>query len=100
LKGLGRHAELLRTGIRTLGGALAGVATVGGLVVLVDRSISAVDAIGKTADKIGVGVEALQETALCGQGVRRRAADPGHGAAALHPAGGRGAHPIPGRRLQ
>jgi hypothetical protein len=28
---------------------------------LVDRSISAADAIGKTADKIGVGVEALQE---------------------------------------
>src|SRR5918994_1272250 len=49
LKGLGRQAELLRTGIRTLGGALIG------------RSISAADAIGKTADKIGVGVEALQE---------------------------------------
>ena len=61
LKGLGRQAELLRTGIRTLGGALAGVATVGGLAALVDRSISAADAIGKTADKIGVGVEALQE---------------------------------------
>ena len=61
LKGLGRQAELLRTGIRTLGGALAGVATVGGLAVLVDRSISTADAIGKTADKIGVGVEALQE---------------------------------------
>jgi hypothetical protein len=59
--GLGRRAELLRTGIRTLGGALAGVATVGGLAALVDRSISAADAIGKTADKIGVGVEALQE---------------------------------------
>ena len=61
LKGLGRQAELLRTGIRTLGGALVGVATVGGLAALVDRSISAADAIGKTADKIGVGVEALQE---------------------------------------
>jgi lambda family phage tail tape measure protein len=61
LKGLGRQAELLRTGMRTLGGALAGVATVGGLAALVDRSISAADAIGKTADKIGVGVEALQE---------------------------------------
>ena len=61
LKGLGRQAELLRTGIRTLGGALIGVTTVGGLVALVDRSISAADAIGKTADKIGVGVEALQE---------------------------------------
>ena len=61
LKGLGRQAELLRTGIRTLGGALIGVATVGGLGALIDRSISAADAIGKTADKIGVGVEALQE---------------------------------------
>ena len=38
-----------------------GVATVGGLAALVDRSISAANAIGKTADKIGVGVEALQE---------------------------------------
>ena len=61
LKGLGRQAELLRTGIRTLGGALMGAATVGGLGALIDRSISAADAIGKTADKIGVGVEALQE---------------------------------------
>jgi hypothetical protein len=31
LMGLGRQAELLRTGIRTLGGALIGVTTVGGL---------------------------------------------------------------------
>jgi hypothetical protein len=61
LKGLGRQAELLRTGIRTLGGALVGVTTVGGLAALVDRSISAANAIGKTADTIGVGVEALQE---------------------------------------
>src|ERR687898_1942194 len=41
LKGLGRQTELLRTGIRTLGGALMGVTTVGGLAALVDRSISA-----------------------------------------------------------
>jgi hypothetical protein len=61
LNGLGRQTELLRAGIRTLGGALAGVTTVGGLAALVDRSISAADAIGKTASKIGVGVEALQE---------------------------------------
>jgi hypothetical protein len=61
LKGLGRQAELLHTGIRILGGALAGVATVGGLTALVDHSISAANAIGKTADTIGVGVEALQE---------------------------------------
>jgi hypothetical protein len=60
LKGVGRQAELLRTGIRTLGAALAGVATVGGLAALVDRSISAADAIGKTADTIGVGIEALE----------------------------------------
>jgi hypothetical protein len=90
LKGLGRQAELLRAGIRTLGGALAGVATVGGLTALVDRSISATNAIGKTADTIGVGVEALQEPALRGEGFRRRTADPRHGAAALHPPGGRG----------
>jgi hypothetical protein len=38
-----------------------GVTTVGGLAALVDHSISAADAIGKTADKIGAGVEALQE---------------------------------------
>ena len=61
LKGVGRQAELLHTGIRTLGGALAGVATVGGLAAPVDRSISAANAIGKTADMIGVGVSRLQE---------------------------------------
>jgi hypothetical protein len=61
LKGVGRQAELLRTGIRTLGGALIGAATAGGLGALIDRSISAANAIGKTADTIGVGVEALQE---------------------------------------
>jgi hypothetical protein len=61
LKGLGRQVELLRAGFRTLGGALACVATVGGLAALVDRSLSAADAIGETASKIGMGVEALQE---------------------------------------
>jgi hypothetical protein len=90
LKGLGRQAELLRTGIRTLGGALAGVATVGGLAALVDRSIPAANAIGKTADTIGVGVEALRELRFRCQGVWSGAADAGHGAAALHSPGGRG----------
>jgi hypothetical protein len=61
LKGVGRQADFLRTGMRVLGAAIAGVATVGGLAALTDRSITAADAIGKTADKIGVGVEALQE---------------------------------------
>ena len=90
LKGLGRQAELLRTGIRTLGGALAGVATVGGLAALVDRSISAADAVGKTADKDRRRRRGAAGAALRRQGVRRRAADPRHGAAALHPADGRG----------
>jgi hypothetical protein len=61
LKGLGRQTDLLRTGIRTLGGALIGAATVGGLGALIDRSICAANEVGKTADKIGVSVEALQE---------------------------------------
>jgi hypothetical protein len=61
LEGLGRQADLLRTGIRTLGAALIGAATVGGLRALIERWISAANAIGKTADTIGVGVEALQE---------------------------------------
>jgi hypothetical protein len=59
LKGLGRQAGLPRTGIPTLGGALIGAATVGGFGALIDRSISAPDAIGKIADKIGVGVKPL-----------------------------------------
>jgi hypothetical protein len=37
------------------------VTTVGGLAALVNRSILAADAIGKTAGNIGVGVEALRE---------------------------------------
>jgi hypothetical protein len=57
LKGLDHQAELLRTDIRTPGGALIGVTTVGSLLdTLVDCSTSAADAIGKTADKVGVGV--------------------------------------------
>jgi hypothetical protein len=34
LKDLGRQAELLRTGIRTLGGTLAAVPTVGSLAAM------------------------------------------------------------------
>jgi hypothetical protein len=76
LKGLGRQAELLCTGIRTLGGALIGVTTVGGLAALGDRSISAAEAIAETADKIGVGVEALQELRFAkASGVEQQALD-------------------------
>jgi hypothetical protein len=42
-------------------GRVRGRGTVGGLAALVDRSIPAGDAVGKTAEKIGVGVEAFQE---------------------------------------
>ena len=63
LEGLGRQAELLRTGIRTLGGALLGAATVGGLGALIDRSISAADAIGKTAEVVSRGWWKMAEAA-------------------------------------
>jgi hypothetical protein len=67
----------LRTGIRTLGGAQIGATTVGGLGALIDRSISAADAIGKAADQIGIGVEALQELrfAAKGSGVEQQTLD-------------------------
>ena len=60
LKGLGRQAELLRTGIRTLGGALIGAATVGGLGALIDRSITAADAIGKAVTRLSAEATAEQ----------------------------------------
>ena len=41
--------------------AVAGVAVAAGLAVMTKRAIENADAIGKTADKVGVGVEALQE---------------------------------------
>ena len=90
LKGIGRQAEFLRTGMRTLGAAIAGVATVGGLAALTDRSISAADAIGKTADKIGVGGRGVTGTSLRRKGVRRRTADSRYGPAAVHTPGCRG----------
>lgn len=77
LANLTDRAKGLHIGMRALGGALAGVAVVGGLATLIDRSISAADVIGKTADKIGVGVEALQELRYAAQlaGVEQRTMD-------------------------
>ena len=51
--------------------------TVGGLAPLVNRSISAADPIGKTADKIGVGVEALEELRFAAKasGIERQTLD-------------------------
>ncbi len=77
LSNLTDRAKTLRVGMSTLGGALAGIAAVGGLATLIDRSISAADAVAKTADKIGVGVEALQELRYAAQlaGVEQRTMD-------------------------
>ncbi|MCW5699970.1 MAG: hypothetical protein KIT00_09025 [Rhodospirillales bacterium] len=77
LLGLGDRTKALGLGIKALGGALAGVVAAGGLTALIDRSISAADAIGKTADKIGVGVEALQELRYAAQsaGIEERTLD-------------------------
>lgn len=55
LTGVSRAASALSR--ISLGGALS----VGGLTALATRSIETADAIGKTADKLGLGVEALQE---------------------------------------
>ena len=79
LTSLGERARSLATGMRALGGALVGAAAVGGLATLIDRSISAADAIGKTADKLGVGIEALQELRFAAQlaGVQQQTLDMG-----------------------
>lgn len=79
LTGLADRARKLTLGMRSLVGAMAGAAAVGGLATLIDRSISAADAIAKTADKLGVGVEALQELRFAAQlaGVEQRTLDMG-----------------------
>ena len=79
LSSLGERARMFTTGMRALGGALVGAAAVGGLATLIDRSISAADAIGKTADKLGVGIEALQELRFAAQlaGVQQQTLDMG-----------------------
>ncbi len=79
LSSLGERARMLTTGMRALGGALVGAAAVGGLATLIDRSISAADAIGKTADKLSVGIEALQELRFAAQlaGVQQQTLDMG-----------------------
>lgn len=79
LSSLGERARMLTTGMRALGGALVGAAAVGGFATLIDRSISAADAIGKTADKLGVGIEALQELRFAAQlaGVQQQTLDMG-----------------------
>ncbi len=64
---LGDRASSLRRNMRLLGGAVAGIAAGGGIALLVKRSIAAADAVGKTADKLGVGTAALQELRYAAQ---------------------------------
>lgn len=56
---LSRAASLLGKGMAIAGVAVAGAAA--GLLAFSAHAIDSADAIGKTADKIGIGVEALQE---------------------------------------
>ena len=70
-KELGRQAELLRAGICTLGGALSGWPRSAGSLRWFIRSISAADAIGRLADKIG---SASRRCRSCASPPRRRAA--------------------------
>jgi len=79
LTGLADRARTLTMGMRALGGALIGGAAIGGLATLIDRSISAADAVAKTADKLGVGIEALQELRFAAQlaGVEQQTLDMG-----------------------
>ena len=64
---LGDRASSLRSRMRLLGGVVAGIAGGGGIALLINRSIAAADAIGKTADKLGVGTAALQELRYAAQ---------------------------------
>ena len=67
LGSLGDRASSLRSRMRLLGGVVAGIAAGGGIALLINRSIAAADAIGKTADKLGVGTAALQELRYAAQ---------------------------------
>lgn len=58
---INNHSSMLSAGIRQLEVAAAGIATVGGLGMLINSSLETADNIGKAADKLGIGVEALQE---------------------------------------
>ncbi|WP_143814587.1 hypothetical protein [Magnetofaba australis] len=60
LESLTSRATSLQTNISRLTGIIAGLTAAGGLTALANRAITAADAIGKTADRIGVGVESLQ----------------------------------------
>lgn len=72
LLGLERRAASLTRGLFAVGGTA-------GLGLAIRKSLEFADAIGKTADKVGVGVEALQELRYAAQqnGVEQRALDIG-----------------------
>ncbi len=58
---LTKRARSLSRNIKLLGVATAAVATIGGLALLTKKSIDAASALGKSAEQMGVNVEALQE---------------------------------------
>ena len=90
LKGLGRQAELLRTGIRTLGGALIGRGD-GRRPRRPGRSLDLGGQCHRQDRRHDRGWRrGAAGAALRRQSVGRRAADARHGAAALHPARRRG----------
>ena len=53
--------DLAAMSLKMAGIATVGVAAAAGLFLLTKRAIESADAIGKTADKVGLGVESLQE---------------------------------------
>lgn len=61
LTGFQNRLARLTRGLFSFRGVLGGVLGAGGLGVLIEQSISAADAIGKTADKVGISTDALQE---------------------------------------
>jgi len=73
--GLGKAVK----GLFSLKAAAFAAAGVVGMALLVKRSIEAADVIGKTADKIGIGIEALQEFRFAAElaGVSTRTFDMG-----------------------
>jgi hypothetical protein len=73
------RARSLSKSLKLLAVVSAGVAAIGGIAVLTKKSIEAADALAKTADKLGVNVEALQELRFAAQlaGVEQNTFDMG-----------------------
>jgi hypothetical protein len=55
------YAKKFSDEIFSMKGALVGIAGIAGLGIFIDKSLKAADAVGKTADRIGISTTALQE---------------------------------------